>query len=305
MSESGGFTLNAESILRVISQPAAQQVVNGALLIWLVFILANLTLALLPGDSSTNTAVALPSKVIGQAPTSPSADIDINALRELNLFGSADPKVQAEVVKPVEPSIEDNAAKTRLNLRLMGLVVSDNAEESVAMIVARNKEEQFAVGDKIPEGNNTTLAKVLFDRVIINNAGRYESLWLYDESNKSSRPASPAPKSTGNTSRARDLAKNYRERVYNNPRSLAEVIRITPQQKDGQLIGYRISPGRDKDQFTELGFKNGDIVTTVNSISLTEPSKALEVYKIMRTAKEASFEILRNEEALQIVVDLQ
>jgi len=303
LSESGGFSLNADAILRLISLPVAQQAINTILLVWLVYILAQLTLAFLPGDTSTSASVIAPSKVVGADPVKSSTDIDVSALQALNLFGSADPKVQAEAPKPVAPSIEENAAKTRLNLQLMGLVVSDIEEESLAMIVSRNKEEQYAIGDKLPEGNNTTLAKVMFDRVIISNAGRYESLWLYDDTKKS--PSRPSARAPSTSQKAENLAKNYRQQAYKNPRSLAEVIRISPQQKDNKLIGYRISPGRDKEQFKDLGFKTGDIVTAVNSINLNEPSKALEVYKIMRTAKEAAFEILRNEEVIQIVVSLE
>ena len=69
-------------------------------------------------------------------------------------------------------------------------------------------------------------------------------------------------------------------------------------------MGYRISPGKDRKQFTQFGFKNNDIVTSINGITLNEPSKALEIYKLMRTANEATFDIDRNGEARQILVSL-
>jgi len=101
------------------------------------------------------------------------------------------------------------------------------------------------------------------------------------------------------------LANDYRDKLYKNPRSLAEVLRILPAQEQGQLVGYRVSPGKDKVQFSQLGFKSNDIVTSVNGIVLDEPAKALEIYKLMRTAMEATFTVDRNGTSVEVLVSLQ
>jgi general secretion pathway protein C len=85
---------------------------------------------------------------------------------------------------------------------------------------------------------------------------------------------------------------------------LADVIRISPQQSDGQLKGYRVSPGRDKKQFEALGLKPNDVVTSINGIELDDPAKAVEVYKIIRSASEATFVIDRKGEVVELVVSL-
>jgi general secretion pathway protein C len=160
-----------------------------------------------------------------------------------------------------------------------------------------------------------TLAQVLIDRVIIDNAGSYESLWLYDEDKdqqavtaSTRRKVTATAKSNVTDMRsdanATSLAKDYRDRLYQNPASLAEVLRIQPAQKDGEMLGYRVSAGRDKQQFADLGFKTNDVVTSINGITLDEPSKALEIYKLMRSAKEATFTIDRNGESVDILVAL-
>ena len=56
--------------------------------------------------------------------------------------------------------------------------------------------------------------------------------------------------------------------------------------------------------FAQFGFKNGDIVTGINGIVLDDPAQALEVYKIMRSAQQASFTVDRNGNPVEIVVSL-
>lgn len=274
-------------------------------IIWLVYSAAQVVLLFVPQASPDQSGEAT---VAGEA-RSAAGVVDISQLQSLNLFGVAGAAPIIPVVAaPVIDDVGLNAAKTKLDLSLEGVVYTLNTTESLAVIVHKNKQDQYYIGDKLPVGGKVVLAKVLLDHVILDNSGRYESLWLYDDEKKSSRArAAPSraasnnkPKTTSNSS----LAKGYRERLYKNPASLAEVLRITPAQRQGQMVGYRVSAGRDKQQFTQLGFKANDIVTAINDIELDEPSKALEVYKLMRTAKDATFTVDRNGESVQIVVSL-
>ena len=277
-----------------------QQLVFALLTLWLVYGLSQLTWLLFP--AAVQPVAAVPTTLVG-ASGSQQSRVDIARLQQLNLFGSVETGSSAEAVAAVpapEPGIEDDAAKTSLALNLVGLVHSAVAEESRANIIASGREEQYAIGDKIPVGNQVSLAKVLLDRVIIDNNGRYEALFLYD--GQDSQTAA-APQRQAATS-ASNLAREYRDRVYTNPSSLAEVLRIAPQTEGGQLVGYRISPGRDEEQFAQLGFQPEDVIVAVNNIPLDDPAQALEVYKIMRTAREASFAIIREGEPVDLVVSL-
>lgn len=248
------------------------------------------------------------------APGEADAPPDLNALQAMQLFGeggAAAAEVETVPAATEQEAIE--AEKTQLNLVLEGIVYSSTPEQSAAVIVHQGKQETYRVGEDIPGGNQVKLVQVLLDRVILNNGGKYEALWLYDDSKRDqSAPSRPAPRPAV-ASKVNDLrgdesvtemARDYRERVFNNPTSLAEVIRITPAKRDGAMIGYRLSPGKDRAQFETLGLKSGDVVTSINDIDLNEPSNALEVYKLMRTATEASFTVDRNGQTLQINVAL-
>ena len=299
-----------EARLLALPVGAIKQGLCALMLIWILYGLAQLSWLLMIEPDNPES---LPAFVVPEDTASTAEAIDLAALQSLNLFGVAGSQAQLPVteVKAVAEGIEDQAQKTSLNIQLQGIVYSEDPAEGVAIIVINNKPDQYHVGEKLPLGQRVEVAKVLLDRVIIDNSGRYESLWLYDETNKSAG----APKQAKNTNTAKlndlrdqkdatELARDYRSRLYKNPSSLAEAVRISPAQENGVMVGYRVSPGRDQEQFKAFGFEAGDIVTSINSVSLDDPSKALEVYKMMRTAREASFTVNRGGQPIQLMVSL-
>ena len=82
------------------------------------------------------------------------------------------------------------------------------------------------------------------------------------------------------------------------------MVNIAAVREAGALKGYRVSAGRDREQFEALGFKSNDIVTGVNGIRLSDPGKAMELYRVMRSASEANFDVLRDGQELNLVVGL-
>lgn len=286
----------------------------AVLILWVLFGLAQLIITLIPSSPIQPAGVSAPDP---SQPTVSQPSVDIAALQDLHLFGEAGAVAEQVETAPLPVVDEEalNAEKTRLQLTLEGIVYSPVQEDSAAVIVHSGKQELFLVGDEIPVGNNVSLARVLLDRVILDNNGNLESLWLYDEEKdaqryavRNSRPVVRPDRDSVADMREdgdiTDMAEEYRERLFQNPASLAEVIRISPAQQQGEMIGYRISPGKDREQFERLGLKANDIVTSINGIELNEPSNALEIYKLMRTATEASFTIDRNGQPVEILVSL-
>lgn len=287
-----------------------QWAIGAVMLAWMLYATAQLVGAIIFEPSAEAPAVVDHRQ---SERVDPGTHTDIDALQAMQLFGEGGVAPEVEAVEPATEQEAIEAEKTQLNLVLEGIVYSSKPDESAAIIVHKGKQETFFVGEDIPVGNQVRLVQVLLDRVILSNAGRYEALWLYDDTRRSqSEPARPAPR-TVDTRQVNDLrgdesitemARDYRQRVFDNPTSLAEVIRITPHKRDGQMVGYRLSPGKDRQQFQDLGLKAGDVVTSINDIDLNEPSNALEVYKLMRTATEANFTVDRDGQTLQISVAL-
>src|SRR5690606_8049414 len=170
------------------------------------------------------------------------------------------------------------------------------------------KQQQFTIGEQLPASGKVVLAKVLADRAIIDNNGRYETLWLYDpESAKklgelmpASAAAPAATQDLRGNSAVTSAVSGYREQLYQNPASLANLIQVSVQQD-----GFRIRPGSDPKTFAAMGLLTDDVVTAINGVPVNDPQKALELYNQMRTATEATLTIRRGGEDLVVNVSLQ
>ena len=103
---------------------------------------------------------------------------------------------------------------------------------------------------------------------------------------------------------ATELAQSYRERLYKDPQSLADVVNVSAVRDGDTLVGYRLKPGKDREQFTQLGFKEGDLVMAGNGVSLDSPANTMILYNSMRTAQEAVFELQREGQQLTLNVNL-
>lgn len=269
--------------------------------------LARLVWLAIPAHKAAPVAVT-PINVAVATTNKGSSNVDIEKMAGWHLFGEVGVQPHAAAV------VEEQAQDTTLNLQLLGVISSSEQTMARAFIMTDGRQQQFAVGEQLPGPGKVVLSKVLVDRVIIDNNGRFETLWLYDPNAASAlklpQPAVAAPASTS-TVDMRDnagvtqLAQNYRNQLYKNPGSLADVIQVAPASEGGKLIGYRINPGRDPAQFARFGLKPGDVVTAINDVRLDDPQRALELYNLLRTQSEASITVRRGSEEVVLMVSLQ
>lgn len=295
------------------------------LVIALSFSLATLFWLVLPAPAIQPVVIALPPAVNHGA--SDGQAINISQLKSLSIFG----KTEAAAPKDAAPVPESQATDTHLNLVLMGLLSSNDEKMARAVISSGDKQDVYGVGDALPVGNGVTLSKVMFDRVIINNNGSYESLWLYQNDPNagpiSQSYAAPPPVATDPRHSSdhpgmgpqmqtplseRGPGYDAPERVVTSDpasaqasRNLSDVVAMSIYREGGQVVGYKIRPGRDAEKFKTLGLQTDDIVTAVNGMPLTNPAKIMEVYKNMGNTTSASLEIKRGGSVMTIDVVLQ
>lgn len=294
-----------------------QFLVRLLLVLSLSFSLARLFWLLLPLPNIPPAAVAIAS--VTNHAGGDGKLVDIAQLKALHVFGKA-----AEAPKPdAAPAvIENQAVDTHLNLVLLGIVGSSDEKLARAIISSGDKQDVYSVGEALPVGNGVTLSKVLEDRVIINNNGQYESLWLYQNDPNApsfSRQAvtqSPPP-STQTMPLGRPGPMGPQMQTPESPeqagdpgmaaatRSLSDVVAMSIYRENGQVVGYKIRPGRDAEKFRALGLQTDDIVTAVNGMPLTNPAKIMEVYKNMGNTTSASLEIKRGGSVITVDVVLQ
>ena len=312
-------TALAEPVLHSLSQPAQVRRLRLLLValftLWGVLALVRMVWALLPAAAPAAALAQVINPVSNSAPAA-SRELDIERMRGWHLFGEAGAAPVAPAPQPVvsnaRDGIEEGARETRLALKLRGIVASTADGLGHAIIEHRAQQAVYAVEDKLPAPGRVTLAKVMPRQVILDNGGTYERLELYEESELGAlAPPAPTPADQAEALDRRgepeitELASDYRSRLYQNPQSLAEVVNISAVRRDGALVGYRVAPGKDREQFDQLGFRPGDLVTSVNGISLDSPANTMKLYNAMRSAGEVVFELEREQQPLTLSVSLE
>lgn len=308
-----------------VLQPAARLTAAGARLalpVWRRLALALLSLAgcylaarllwlVIPAPLQEGP---MPTAVPGSAQREAPA-IDLAQLKGLSLFGAA----SAGGVDPQElalPPALASAEETRLDLELQGVLGSADHAHDRAIIAHKGSQGLFAPGDALPGGSRVTLERILPGRVILNNAGTYESLWLYEpdlrqqalaaaERAKSVTRPVPRTEPKSVTPPATETTESEQTSPPPLTGTLADIVRFTAEQQDGRLVGYRIAPGPAASRFHQLGFQDQDLVTAVNGVAMDNPSNALRVYRQMRERESARFELLRDGQPLRLEISLE
>lgn len=297
-------------------------------LLWAVHNLAQAFWLLLPAPSLEQPPLAPPPEVSNTG--TQTASIDLAAIQEAALFGEGGIVVVEQPPQTaVLPGIEQSAVDTTLNLRLQGIIASSDPEAAWAIIADGNSQALYRVGDKLPQGN-ASLVKVLEQRIILDNNGRYESLWLYSKEDAERRES--FARDTGRAPPVQVPAQNDYQNSsnYNNEpvvnrseepaaepevrtlpasvagevKSISDVVRFTAARGNTGMMGYRIQPGRNRQLFDQAGLQPGDVVTAVNGISLDDPQQIRAVYQELQTATQAQLSILRDGEPVYIEISL-
>ncbi|MFT2092221.1 type II secretion system protein GspC [Paraglaciecola sp. 2405UD69-4] len=297
------FNANQIWLQLVKNQHKINFVVVVLLSIFLLAYAAELTWRLWPYPEQTaSQSVSTPKKTTG---ASARQTLNLAAIKRLNLFGdlTAKPVVVKEKVT--------DAPVTRLKLTLTGVVTSTEEGLGAAIIENRNQQQTYGVNDEI-EGTNATLEEVHVDRVIISNNGVNETLMLdgVDYNKKSSSQVSKPSRQTSpreDSNRRRTLssdALDARRELQQKPASFTDYIAVAPNRENGELTGYRVSPGKNSSLFKEVGLKSGDVVTDINGLDLTDIQQGLEAMNLLREVESLQMTVQREDELITIYLDL-
>ncbi|MCF7502167.1 type II secretion system protein GspC [Pseudoalteromonas sp. L1] len=239
-----------------------------------------------------------------------------------HLFG----KVIVDSKKPTakQTHVINNAPETRLSINLTGIVaVSQDDQAGLAIIESQGRQETYVVDDAI-QGTRAKLAQVLPDRVILDVSGRFETLMLdgLDFTKTVSMPVlaakaepelqeGPQPFDTEreiNPTADEDVKEaiiETREEVLNDPGKLFDYIRVSQAMVDGELVGYRLSPGKDPELFKQMGLMNNDLAVAINGYQLNDLKQAMSAINELRNSTDASITIERDGEQIDVQFSLQ
>ena len=261
--------------------------VSLALVILIGWQIAKIIWLMVPGTAA-GVAVPLPAS-LPQTNIESSIVADVNKIADSHIFGIAD-AVNADTTLVVAP--DDDLADTRLiNLTLNGTVASEIPNYSVAVISDGGKDQQlYTIGESV--GNNATLHAVYSDRVVLNEKGTLTNLKLPREFEDS--PARNVRQRTATPRQTAENTKSIQSVVTQNLTKLTDVIRPTPYRVQGEQVGFRVYPGRDRRQFAALGLRPGDIIKDIDGQSLSDASQAMQVFQSLGTAEQVTVTLERD-----------
>jgi general secretion pathway protein C len=213
-----------------------------------------------------------------QAAADPRKGPDIDVIVNAHLFG----------VQQAEPTQVADAPQTQMNLLLTAVFATNDPSKGLAIIgESPTTANVYSVGDAVRPG--TVLHSVFPDKVILDRGGQLETLALPTQSLAGLTMTQAAPPRAAN-----QFTENLRRLAETNPTAFSEVVRPQPVFANGVQRGYRVYPGRNRQQFARLGLQPGDLVLAINGTPLDDPQRGMEIFGTMGNSDRVTVSVERN-----------
>ncbi len=287
---------NPESLLGHLT-PRLPQIVT-----WVLAAAIGIQAALIVRDLLPQSAPAAAATGPATPSTSPTRDaqsVDAQSIINAHVFGVATPDAETDA----DPS---DAPETRMSLVLAGTIASSDPKGGLGIIgETAATAKVYKVGDSIVGG--ARLNAVYDDRVILERGGQLEALLLPREYRGGAgvnpalppRPIANAPAGAG-----AEVADRVRRLIAQDPGSVSEIMRPQPVFTNGQQRGYRVYPGRNRQQFTRLGLRPGDLVMSINGTPLDDPQRGMEIFRSISSADQVRVTVERNGKPQELVLNM-
>lgn len=246
----------------------------------------------------------------------------VDSIIEQFLFGKVN--VTKNTNTASQTKVINNAPETRLSINLTGIVaVSNDDKAGMAIIESQGRQTSYLVEDVV-QGTRAKVSQILPDRVILDVSGRFETLMLdgldftktvsmpvlaaRDESEMgplaSSAQSDEQIDATANLE-VKEALIETREELLEEPGKLFDYIRVSQAMNDGELIGYRLSPGKEPELFKQMGLQNNDLAVAINGYQLTDLKQAMAAMNELRNSTDATITIERDGEQIDVLFSLQ
>ena len=291
-------------------------VVTLLVVVYLAYLLSKLVWLVWPQPVSTPLT---PSHY--SAGSKASSTTSVQNIIEQFLFGKKTVTNNTNTAQQNE--VINNAPETRLSINLTGIVaVSNDDKAGIAIIESQGRQVSYLV-EEVVQGTRAEVAQILPDRVILSVNGRFETLMLdgLDFSKKVSMPVLAAREAQDmgpqkieqselqiNATADPDVKEaiiETREELLSEPGKLFDYIRVSQAMSDGELIGYRLSPGKEPALFKQMGLQNNDLAVAINGYQLTDLQQAMAAINELRNTSDATITIERDGEQIDVQFSLQ
>lgn len=218
--------------------------------------------------------------------------VDVNNIAAMHLFGKANQTTEQKIPVAIK------APETTLKLSLIGIFAADNSVDSLAIIAKKTGEQaDYKINDPLP--GDATLVEIHDDHVLLRRNGKYETLPLKMEIFKASLTADQSNENNhhddnNNRRKKGKVLGQFRRQLKRDPNQAFKLIQIRPAMRNGNMLGFSLSPGRDRSLFKQFGLVSGDIVTEVNGVSVNSTFSGISALQKLTDANTINITILRN-----------
>ncbi|MCL5282438.1 MAG: PDZ domain-containing protein [Planctomycetes bacterium] len=240
------------------------------------------------------------------APTDTHSPSDYEAIVQRNLFSDADTAAARQPDANRAPAVPSVPSADDLGLRLVGTIAGGPAASRAIIQSTKSSTSDFyRIGDIVA---SATVEAIQRGEVVLRCQGRILVLKQCSGTtvNKGQQKTEAAVPNVDNRSQPLPVA-TAPSSESSRTGSMSEIFRkatIEPYVKNDRTEGLKIT-GLDRIPLAEaFGFKNGDIVQTVNGQQLTSKQKAFQVLQKARTQPRVDIRILRDGKSKELSFDL-
>ena len=176
-----------------------------------------------------------------------------------------------------EPIRVDQLSLTSLNCFLAGTIV--NQEGGGWAVITDNEDGQqeiVAVGSYV---KGARVVRILKHKVVLNIDGR-EELLLMDMERSEQTSSSPTPRSSSVLTY--NISRSLVQKSLNDLASVMSQVRAEPHFTGGKPDGFRLSQMRSGSLLNSMGFRNGDVIKSVNGRNIGRAEDAMRLYDAMK-----------------------
>lgn len=181
----------------------------------------------------------------------------------------------------VRPQNVPAAVKTPLSAEIEGIVRSDDAWLSFAVIKTQSGQQSYREGEKLTGVDDVYIESINKDNVVVNYQGTPQVLALKTPDYfKGGVDSGPVTKST------KDAGADHLH--------LDDYLVLKPLIEKGQLEGYNINPRDASPFYSHSGLEKGDVAVEVNSVDMTKEAQAKNILANWSKMKEAEVVVRRH-----------
>lgn len=173
------------------------------------------------------------------------------------------------------------AAKQPLSAEIEGIVHSDEAWMSFAVITTPGGQKSYREGENLVGFDNAWVEEIQPNNVVINYEGTTQVLALnkpdYFKGGADSGPETKSTKDAG------------ADNVH-----LDDYLVLKPLIQNGQLEGYHINPRNASSFYRQSGLEKDDVVVKVDAVDMTQQAQAKNIIASWSKMKEAEVVVRRH-----------